>query len=274
MALKNTNLLIEMGQIPLTFRGTPAQLAAEMIRRMRIVSPSGTNFIFIGDVEPTSNVGPWLKGGTSWYVFDEDTKRYIPLDITDSETTWYSIGASTPTVVEPPLWLRTQRDATQADPSYGDAIEWLSWNGSVWKSILVDGISGTTAERPSSPFEFQKYYDTDITCLLWFERSTWRTFAGVPGDVKAVAFPTLTEAITRNPGWEVLGASNQSIRGRTVMQAAKDSGTSPVTTLSVNTDVAVRAAFETFGETDGVSIDVLSPVPYPPSIALWHLVKT
>ena len=96
----------------------------------------------------------------------------------------------------------------------------------------------------------------------------------MPGDVKAVAFPTLTEAITRNPGWEVLGASNQSIRGRTVMQAAKDSGTSPVTTLSVNTDVAVRAAFETFGETDGVSIDVLSPVPYPPSIALWHLVKT
>lgn len=272
MALKNTNLLIEAGQIPPSFRGTPAQFAVEMVKRMKIVSPSGTNFIFIGDVEPTSNVGPWLKGGTSWYVFDEETKRYVPVDITDSEKTWYHIGASTPTAVEPPLWLRTERDATTLDPSYGDSIEWLSWNGSVWKSVLVDGISGTTAERPASPFNLQKFYDTDITCLLWFERSAWRTVDGVPGDVKAVAFPTLTEALLRNPGWELMGSSNQSIRGRYILQAAKNSdGTNP---LSVNAGVPVRAAFETFGETDGVAIDALSPVAYPPTIALWHLVKT
>jgi hypothetical protein len=274
MALKDTNLLIQAGQIPPSFRGTPAQFAAEMVRRMRIVSPSGTNFIFIGDVEPTSNQGPWLKGGTQWFVFDEETKRYVPLDISESETRWYHIGASTPTVIEPPLWLRTERDATAADPSYGDSIEWLSWNGSVWKSILVDGISGTTAQRPAAPFEYQKFFDTTITCLLWWERSTWRTVSGVPGDIKAVAFPTLTEALLRNPGWEVLGASNQSIRGRTVMQAAKDSGANPATVLTVNTDVPVRGAFETFGETDGIAIDDASPVAYPPSIALWHLVKT
>lgn len=274
MALQNTNLLLQAGQLPPTFRGTPAQMLEEFVKRLKIVSPSGTNFIFIGDVEPTSNVGPWLKGGVSWYVFDAETKRYVPLDISDSETRWYHIGASTPTVIEPPVWLRTQRDATPSDPSYGDSLEWLTWNGSVWKPMLTDGISGPTASRPTAPFDFQKYYDTDITCLIWFERSAWRTLSGVPGDVKAVAFPTLIQALQYNPGWEVFGASNQSIRGRYVMQAAKDSGTSPVTTLSVNSGVPVRGAFETFGETDGIAIDGASPVAYPPSIALWHLVKT
>ena len=168
-SLKSTNLLIEASPLPPTFRGTPAQLVAEMVRRMKIVSPSGTNFIFIGDVEPTSNVGPWLKDGVSWYVFNADLKRYVPLDISASETRWYAIGASTPPTVEPPVWLRTTRDATEADPSYGDAIEWLSWTGAAWDTILTDGRSGPTAQRPTSPQNFQRFYDTDITCLLWWE---------------------------------------------------------------------------------------------------------
>lgn len=273
MALKSTNLLIEMGQIPPTFRGTPGEFANEMVRRMKIVSPSGTNFIFIGDVEPTSNVGPWLKGGVSWYVFDETVKRYVPLDISASETRWYSIGASVPLTTNPPVWIRTTRDATEDNPTYGDTIEILTWTGAAWGTILADGRSGPTAARPSAPVNLQKYYDTDITCLLWFERSSWRTVSGVPGDVKAVAFPTLTEALRRNPGWEVLGANNQSIRGRYIAQCSKDSGATPETTLTVNSGVPERAAFETAGETDGVAIDPMSPVPYPPTLYLWHLVK-
>lgn len=102
----------------------------------------------------------------------------------------------------------------------------------------------------------------------------WRTVTGCPGDVKAVTFPTLTEALTHNPGWAVLGESSQSLRGRIIMQAAKDSGTNPETTLTVNTDVPIRAALDTFGETDGVQINESSTVPYPPQVALWHLVKT
>lgn len=273
MALRSTNLLIEMGQIPPTFRGTPNQFANEMVRRMKIVSPSGTNFIFIGDVEPTSNVGPWLKDGIAWFVFNEDLKRYVPLDISASETRWYFIGASTPAGSEPPLWLRTTRDADEADPSYGDAIEWLTWTGAAWNTILQDGRAGPTSARPASPQNLQRFYDTDITCLIWFERGAWRTISGVPGDIKPVAFPTLTEALNRNPGWEVLGASNQSIRGRYIMQAAKDSGVSPETVLAVNSGVPSRAAFETFGETDGIAVDPASPVAYPPSLALWHLIK-
>jgi hypothetical protein len=55
------------------------------------------------------------------------------------------------------------------------------------------------------------------------------------------------------------------------MQATKDSGgANPIT---VGSGLAQREAFETFGETDGVKIDASSTVPYPPQLALWHLVK-
>jgi hypothetical protein len=93
----------------------------------------------------------------------------------------------------------------------------------------------------------------------------------VPGDVKAVMFETLVDALEHNPGWQVVGESNQALRGRIIMQATKDSGgANPIT---VGSGLAQREAFETFGETDGVKIDASSTVPYPPQLALWHLVK-
>ncbi len=274
MALNATGLLIQMGSIPVTFEGTPQQLADEMIRRMRIVSASGVNFIYIGDVEPTSNVGPWLKNGNEWWVFDEDLKRYVPQNLESAQQDWYSIGNSNPTDVDPPLWLRTTRDPTEADPSYGQPIGWYQWNGTSWVPFNSIVLSGPTANRPASPEPYQQYYDTTIGALIWFESSQWRTVSGIPGDVKMVAFETLTEALDANPGWVLFGASNQSIRGRWISQATKDSGADPETDLSVGAGVAPRAAFETFGETDGVSIDSSSDVPYPPTIALWHLLKS
>lgn len=273
MALTNTNLLIQMAPIPLTFKGKPQDFAEAMVRNMKIVSPSGTNFIFVGDVEPTSNVGPWLKGGDRWFVFDPDLKRYVPIDISESETRWFHVGNSTPATSDPSVWLRTTLNASEASPSFGSPIGWYFFDGAAWVPFNSIVLSGPTASRPASPEAFQQFFDTDISVLIWYERGQWRTVSGVPGDVKSVAFDTLTEALAHNPGWEVLGASNQNIRGRWISQATKDSGTTPETDLSVSAGIAERAAFETFGETDGVAIDSSSSVPYPPSIALWHLVK-
>jgi hypothetical protein len=263
-----------MGPIPPTFRGTPQNLAEEMVRRIKIVSPAGTNFIYVGDDEPTSNVGPWLKGGTSWFVFDVDTKRYVPQDISESEQRWYHIGKTTPTSADPPVWLRTTADGSEENPNYGSPLGWYQWNGANWIPFNSLVLSGPTANRPTGSEPFQMYYDTDIGVLIWFERTQWRTVSGVPGDVKAVAFSTLSDALRANPGWDLLGASNQSVRGRWIGQATKDAGTDPETDLTVSAGVAKRAAFETFGETDGVQINSSSDVPYPPTIALWHLVKS
>src|SRR5712671_5555471 len=102
--MQDTNLLLQMAPLKATFKGTPQELAVEMVRRSKIVSPSGTNFIFVGDTEPTSDVGPWLKNGTQWWVFNPDTKRYVPQDISESETKWFQMQNSTPISSDPPVW--------------------------------------------------------------------------------------------------------------------------------------------------------------------------
>jgi len=269
MALQDTNLIIQMAPIPATFEGTPQEFAAAMVQRMSIVSPTGTNFFVISDVEPTSNVGPWLKNGTQWWVFDDATKRYVPLDISASETQWYFIGNSTPPGIDPPLWLRTTQDPTDVNPTaYGDPIGWLEWNGTAWVPFNSIPRNGPTASRPTNPSDYQQYFDTTINSLLHWERGQWRTVSGTPGDVKQVLFETLELAITYNPGWEVVGASNQAFRGRHLVQATKDSGASPVTNLTTGAGVPSRAAFETWFTTAAAgAVDIV------PAIAFWTLVK-
>lgn len=272
MVLQATGLLIQMAPLPATFKGTPNEWAVEIVRRMRIVSPTGTNFIFIGDTEPSSNAGPWLRGGTQWWVFSPDIKRYVPLDISASETLWFQVGNTTPATGEPPVWLKTTKDQTEADPSIGRPISWYSFDGTNWVTSNGIVLSGPTTQRPAAPVEFQQFYDTDITALLWFERGQFRTVSGVPGDIKAVAFQTLTEALEANPGWEVLGASNVAIRGRYISQATKDPGATPETELTVGSGITPRAAFEVFSE--GLQVAPGVPIPFPAGIAIWHLVKT
>lgn len=275
MSLTNTSLVIESAPLPETFKGSPNDFRAEMVKRLRILSPNGTNFIFIGDSEPTSNVGPWLKNGTQWWVWDSDTKRYIPLDISASSTIPFFIGATTPASSTPPVWLLTTKDASDVDPSFGNPIGWYVFNGTNWVPYNSIVLSGPTASRPTAPANYQQYYDTDIACLIWWERAAWRTVSGVPGDVKFVAFETLTEAIANNPGWALFGAGNQDFRGRLIVQAAKDSGLTPETVLTVDAGITARGAFEFFGEDQQVVVAAAPPqVVYPAQIALWTLVKT
>lgn len=275
MALNDTNLILQVAPLPATFCGTPQELVAQMVRRMKIVSPSGTNFIFIGDVEPTSNVGPWLRFGTQWWVFDVETKRYVPLDISASEKQWFQVGASTPLTGDPPVWLRTTKDQTEADPSIGQPVGWYVFDGANWIPFVGVVTSGPTTSRPTNPVAFQQFYDTTISTLIWYERNAWRTVSGNIGDIKQVAYEVLTEALTNNPGWELFGLANPAIRGRYLMQATKDPGGAPASDFSTSPGVPHRAAFEVFGESTGIQIDNTAPTLfYPPTIALWTLVKT
>lgn len=272
--MNDTSLILQVAPIPATFRGSPSKLVEAIVRGAKIVSPSGANFIFTGDNEPTSNVGPWLKDGSKWYVFDDELKRYVPQDISDSETRWFQTGKNPPAEIEPPVWLKTSRDATESDPSIGDPISWHVHNGSDWVPFSGIVLSGPTANRPSTPVDYQQYYDTTISCLIWWERNAWRTMSGVPGDIKFVSATVLTEALEQNPGWVLFGASNQNLRGRWISQATKDSGGSPETVLTVAAGVAERAAFETYGESTLLDAhDGGGSVVFPPTVALWCLVK-
>lgn len=76
-----------MTTVPVTFRvaplpsdfvGTPQDFAEAMVARMSIESPTAISFFVSGPTAPTSNVGPWLKNGITWYVWDTATASYIP----------------------------------------------------------------------------------------------------------------------------------------------------------------------------------------------------
>lgn len=55
------------------------QELANAIGARLIISPSTDfNTFAIGSTAPQSNVGPWLKDCTEWFVFDDSTATYIP----------------------------------------------------------------------------------------------------------------------------------------------------------------------------------------------------
>ena len=240
-ALNKTNLVIVMAPLPGDFEGQPQDLAEAMVERMEIQSPIGTNFFVVGDVEPTSDQGPWLKGGDRWYVFSQTEGKYVPLNIEDS-IQLFTIGSTlpgAPGVNDPVLFILTAGSR---------ALSWHGWDGSTWRPFSNVPPSGTTAERPASPADLEPYWDTSINALIHYERGAWRTVSGVPGDIKHVSFSLLSDALTRNPGWEYLGKDDQSIRGLVIGIATKDAGATPAASFATDSGISARASGDKVGE--------------------------
>jgi hypothetical protein len=274
MALTPTSLLVQMSPLSPVFKGSPQDLATEMIRRMKILSPSGTNFIFIGDTAPSSNVGPWLKDGTKWYVWDEATKQYVPLDVTDSVAKSYWLGNALPTATTPPLWLKTTQNPTDQNPTaYGESIGWYFWDGTQWTGLGNIVLAGPTSSRPSAPDNYQQFYDSTISTLIWWERGSWRTVDGVPGDVKFVLAGALSDALTQNPGWDYIGRNNPTWRGRALVIASQDPGATPVAVFPPSGVVPAAASQTTGGDSQNVQGSTTSTVTSTPFLALWALYK-
>jgi len=224
-----TNLRLGLSPIDPAFKGNPQQFSEELVRKLRILAPFGTGLFVEGSVEPTSNQGPWLKDGKAWYVWDNDSKSYVPGDISASLPTFYYVqDTEPPTDEEVYIWFQTSSNRI--------AGLYILLNGA-WDPITL--TSGTTAERPATPRPFQEFYDTDIEALIWYERGQWRTKDGVRGDVKQVTWDTGEEALLRNPGWEILGTgelSGTQYRARALGMASKDkAGTAPTTATVLNT---------------------------------------
>lgn len=273
MALQPTGDSIELCALPPTFSGTPQQFADEMVRRMRIVSATGRGRLVFSDVEPLDSQAVWIRG-LEILLFDQASKRFLPIDISASEQKWFWTGSTTPTSTPPLLWLRTASGTTINTPpttDYGRAIGWYEFTAGVWRPFNSIVNSGTTAQRPAPAIDLEQYYDTDISVLIWFERGQWRTVDGVPGQIIAVAWPTLAEALLRNPGWSLLGAGNASLRGRALSGATRDQdGGNPLTT---DANVPPRSVGETFGETQGLTGAAPLTITLPPMVAYYILAK-
>jgi hypothetical protein len=159
---------ITAAPLPSNFRGTPQQLVEALLDRL-VVEVDGSSFV-IGGTMPTSNQGPWLKDGSQWWVWDEDTSTYVPLDVSASvsdqifvgegnwdynaETGVYSLSPASsanpsPDPEEVQIWLRTSGSAVVDLLWYaGTSAGWVSKareliGGAVQTIHLADGVVTT-----------------------------------------------------------------------------------------------------------------------------------
>jgi hypothetical protein len=245
-------LAVTGAPLPLDFVGTPQQFYEAILTRMRVIFPTGQTSFVISDTEPTTNLGPWLKEGTQWYVWDEDTNRYVPLNIEPSMKL-VAISETAPADGTKPLWL--QFKGTRF-------VRWNLWISGAWRPLVS---RGTTAQRPSDPVEYERYEDTDIECEIVYYDSAWHTVSGTPGDIKFVTWPTLAEALTRNPGWVELAThlADDGVRGRALVPAHKDPGGSPVASFTPGAGITARARGDKYGaETHVLSAAEAAAAPH------------
>lgn len=240
MSLFKTNLVIVAAQLPPDFSGNPQEFFEALVERMEIQSPQGTSFFVVGDAEPSSNVGPWLKNGSQWWVFDINQGRYVPLDISAS-LNLFVVGPDnpgTPEPTDPTLWLRTFETR---------AIGWYGWDGTEWRALVNPPPSGPTASRPTNPVDLEQFWDTDINVLIHWERGAWRTVSGSPGDIKFVAQAILADALEFNPGWQYVGQDDQSLRGKIFAVATQDNNVGGSSVFATDSGITPRDA----GDQDG-----------------------
>lgn len=107
MALQEVGLLIQACPLPPTMVADPQTWFDEYTKRLKIVSASGFGRILFQDTEPTDSSAVWVRG-LEILLFDEASKRFLPIDISASEQHWFWIGSTTPTST-PPLGRAPQR---------------------------------------------------------------------------------------------------------------------------------------------------------------------
>lgn len=72
---------VSVGTLPPNFRGGPQALANAIASLLRIAPLQDWNSFIVSSALPTANVGPVLKDGREWYVWDQSTGAYVPLTI-------------------------------------------------------------------------------------------------------------------------------------------------------------------------------------------------
>lgn len=99
-------LTISMAPLPPNMAWTPQELADAIAARLTITTQQALALFASGSTEPTSNVGPWLKDGITWYVWDDGTGAYIP-QVLPSASLRYIIGEAEPDPADYNFWIQT-----------------------------------------------------------------------------------------------------------------------------------------------------------------------
>src|SRR6478609_3296710 len=106
MASNVLPLTIQGSALPPNVRWTPQQIADFIWEKARIVTSQSYALFVTGSTEPSSNVGPWLKDGTEWWVWNNDSGDYQPIAVPEASL-GYFIGAVAPDPAVFRFWIET-----------------------------------------------------------------------------------------------------------------------------------------------------------------------
>lgn len=129
--------------LPSSFRGTPQQLLDAMVARLALDTQETLTLFVTGSVAPTSDQGPWLKDGITWWVWDETSGSYIP-EILDPKSLRYILSVTSPDPVAFDVWIVLD--------GYGKAQGIRTYSSGGWHDIYEDTIANipTNAEQAAA----------------------------------------------------------------------------------------------------------------------------
>lgn len=167
--------------LPSQFKGTPQQLLDAMVARLSIEGQDELSFFVTGSVAPTSDVGPWLKNGVTWYVWDVVTGSYIP-EIIEFRSLRYIASQTAPDQAIYTFWIELD--------AMGKAIAIKYYSGGAWKDVYEDKFAAVpTNASQTAAIAAQAVLDSAARNQYPFrahKQAANQTYTAGTGDVQIV----------------------------------------------------------------------------------------
>ncbi len=107
----------------------PQEFANAFAARLSIDSQSQLSFFVSSPAEPSSNVGPWLKDGVTWYSWDSVTGAYVPQPM-DYLSLKYVAQSAVPNHNNYTFWIKLDGAGRAQSIQY--------WSGGSWVDVYAD----------------------------------------------------------------------------------------------------------------------------------------
>jgi hypothetical protein len=120
-----------------------------MTARLSINASDDLTFFVSGPTAPVTNVGPWIKNGTEWWVWSATTGAYVPITA-NSATLGYTASQLAPDPAVYKFWIKLDSSGNPIGIYYWYSGAWVDVYGQLFSlystteqmnQILANGIS-------------------------------------------------------------------------------------------------------------------------------------
>lgn len=128
-------ITITASPLPSNFTGTPQQFMDSMVARLNVVTAvDSVSIVSQGSVPPTSNVGPWLKNGNTWYIWSTSSGSYVPVNA-EFPTLKYIASITEPDWRIYTFWIQLNTGPTPQAGTQAIGIAYWDAPGVTWRNV-------------------------------------------------------------------------------------------------------------------------------------------